>query len=407
MNQSSSLFRDGRFDGNLAQLIDLCMKFLPSPAILRAASLWVHSLEDEGKLLPIRKFAKRSKRGCSFQMDRKRFIPVDNETLADIYKLLLEGSVPFGDFLVLYRAKKLSVSWKLEVIDRDLTTAKRGQVSSSFRDQGLKLAHVLDAANALPQKTVQDYCVRYLRTINPLNCFPFPSSRKFQFKPVFGKKDPAEAPEIQAILAAVLRDYVGTEFNDFYKGVGGDFSKLPGNWRSLAQDIKVSFTERTKISPKAVLGDAFVGRLKKDKNGVIDSDVDAFSEYKMPPAKFEDLGSLIDALKVWRIQSPQAERLNGHRTFWSHKELKNVRSDPKTRCIFNLTASCLENVPADRQIAWEINGDSKVEAIDELIHLYENQESFDCIFEPELTKKGTRKLALKYQNGAAGFYCYE
>jgi hypothetical protein len=380
MNQPPSLFPNGRFDGTLAQLIDLCMEFVPSPEILKAASTWIHSLEDEGKLLPIRKFAKRSKRGCSFQMDRKRFIPVDNETLADIYKLLLEGSVPSSDFLVLYRTKKLSVSWKLEVIDRDLTTARKGQVSTLFRNQGLKLAHILDAANQLPQKTIQDYCVRYLRTVNPLNCFPFPSSRRFRFEPVFGKKDPAEAPEIQLILAAALREHVGSEFNDFYKAVGGDLSKLPKNWRSLAQNVKISFTERTKLLPITVLGEAFVGRLKKDKNGVIDSDVDAFSEYKMPPLKFENLGDLIDALKVWREKSPQAERLNGHRTFWSHKQLKNIRTDPKTRCIFNLTTTCLENVPVDRQIAWEMNGDNKVEAIDELIRLYENQESFECIF---------------------------
>ncbi|MFL5358697.1 hypothetical protein [Archangium sp.] len=404
------LFDNGAFDGDLAELIQRCMQFVPAPERLAEADRWLASLEEDGRLLPVRKFAERPTRGEFFAVGRRRFVPIDNETLTHLYRELLEGSVPEGDLEDLYRRGVLTVSWKLDTETSALgSRIRKGQVAAPFREEGLKLAHLIDAARGLASETEADLVQRFRLTLNPLNCFPFPSPKRYQFEPVRGYSDPGEAPHVQALLAAALDEHVGAPFLAYRARVGGNREPLPSPWRELARDIRVRFTLRkSQARPAFVKASAQGGRPELDSRGVIDSDVDAITP-RGSPLRFVNLAALMDALREWRRECPDAKRLHGHRTFLKTDRRTGRQtissSDPKAYVYFHITPKCVPGAPDHVLREWHLNGDTSVSAIEELMGLYEAQDQFDAIFvfKPVKTQD---KLMLQGNERSNGLYCY-
>ncbi|WP_224247610.1 hypothetical protein [Hyalangium gracile] len=405
------LFDNGAFDGDLAELIQRCMQFVPAPERLAEADQWLASLEEDGRLLPVRKFAGRPTRGELFAVGRRRFVPIDNETLVHLYRELLEGGVPEGDFEDLYRRGALTVSWKLDTETSALgSQIRKGQVAAPFRDEGLKLAHLIDAARGLAGETEPDLVQRFRLTLNPLNCIPFPSPKRYRFEPMRGYFDPGEAPHIQALLAAALAEYAGAPFLAYRARVGGNREPLPSRWRELARDIRVRFTLRQSQQARPIFAKASAqtGRLERDSWGVIDSDVDAITP-RGSPLRFANMAALMDALREWRHECPNAERLHGHRTFLKMNRRTGRQtissSDPKAYVYFHITPKCVLGACDHVLREWHLNGDTSVSAIDELIGLYEAQDQFDAIFMFEAVKTQD-KLMLQGNERSNGLYCY-
>ncbi len=403
------LFEEGRFDGNLAELIDRCMPFVPRPEVLAEADRWLAGLEQHGRLLPVRKFAERANRGEVFTVGRRWFVPVDNETLAHLYGALLCGSVPQGDLEELYRSGALTLSWRLETFSPVMGSGVRtGQVRAPFRDQGLKLAHLIDAARGLASETEGDLTQRFRLTLNPLNCFPFPSPRRFRFEPLGGYADPGEAPRVQALLSGALAEHAGEAFRA-YRARVGVHADPPSQWREAARDIRIQFCLRRpeERSVRRNVARSVVNQTT-DHPLLVDSDDDAITT-RGEPLRLGSLGELIDTLRAWRRACPSAERLNGHRTFLRANRTTGrqaiSRSDPKPYVYFELTPACAHGTPRNAIRRWHLNGDTKAKAIDELIGLYEAQDSFDAIFRQEPVKT-QQKLVLLHSRRSEGLYCY-
>jgi hypothetical protein len=139
----------------------------------------------------------------------------------------------------------------LEVHDQLLGKIAKGGVVAKFRNDGLKLAHILDAAKDLDAKDIVDYKMRFLRSMNPANCFPFPSSRRFEFEHFEDKSDPAEDPKIQMIMASFMAEYLGfEEFKVIWESLGGKVSQL-NDWREEAKKIQIKYAIRNKSAAKS------------------------------------------------------------------------------------------------------------------------------------------------------------
>jgi len=404
------LFEGGRFDGNLAELIDRCMIFVPTAQRLAEADRWLAELELHGRLLPIRKFARRANRGEVFSVGHRRFVPVDNETLAHIHRELLLGNVPQGDLEDLYRQGTLTLSWKTDTARTDLGSRLRtGQVAAPFRDEGLKLAHLIDAARGVGGSSEEDFVQRFRLALNPLNCFPFPSPKRFRFERVHGYADPGEAPVVQKLLAAALAEHAGAAFVSYRSRVGGSLD-LPARWREIARDLPIRFVlRRSEAGAAQWTSSGLCGHQETVAHtGFIDSDLDAVTP-RGRPLRFESLDAFIDAMRDWRRECPNAKRLNGHRTFLKPDRATGSQairtSDPTPYVYVRLTRDCLPGIPDAALRRWRLHGDTKARAIDELIDLYEAQDSFDGIFR-QLPTQTQQKLILQGRENSDGLYCY-
>ena len=98
-------------------------------------------------IFPIRKTAKYSNRGEIHVFPEGSFLPVDNELLASLMNLVLLKQLPDMNMSQCLKNGLVSASWKCDIYMKP--DFKFKGIKSSFRDNGLKLAHIYDAAKGL------------------------------------------------------------------------------------------------------------------------------------------------------------------------------------------------------------------------------------------------------------------
>ena len=378
----------------------------------------------------LRKHGQYSLRGKLYNRKGMKFFAVDNEPLNSIYNLLLK-KVDFYDSQLqeLLDDRKIHLSWNSDLEEEAKKAIKKkykfGGVRTFYRekDHRIKLAHIFDAGRNFGK---DDLKVRSYRSLNPMNVFPFPSSRCFEFEILEGletsSKDIAEDDTIQSCMLSYICNYINDEevFKCFLKksGIGQDVD-IPEIKR--LKDIKLKILPKNKLENPS--------ETKNKKNESMNSNGDKKlkeSEVICPKVNMKNalsnLSQLCEHLRDWRRNHPNSPALCGGTgscgTPWIHF------------CFdINTNVSHLTNVRGDQYVAddfcgiWALNGDTKSNAIDELLYQYDSGLEFSEILIPSVTKKRKKndkngnflyyvgkKPLLKMENdltNVGGFYCYK
>ena len=171
-------FNKDQWSGTLEMLFQEC--FLQGPAsdrILQFSQFVLDGVQRENELLPLRKYKNHPKRGETFADGVKRFMPVDNEPLIGLMNLAKSTIKTPNSFLELFKQKILKGSWNFEVNGDAISSQfATGGASADFRKNGLKVAHIEDAAKHIGASD-SEYKIRYLRSMLLTNVFLFPSPR--------------------------------------------------------------------------------------------------------------------------------------------------------------------------------------------------------------------------------------
>jgi hypothetical protein len=179
-------------------------------------------------------------------------MPCDNEPLADLYRRWIESSeIPgtIGEALV---SGNLVASWKCDLGTPQISSMKFKGVRARFRDMGLKLAHLVDAAKGgLPETNFADQLtIRYLRSLSPLNVFLFPSARCCEFRLLSGEKqwkptssDWSEDIELRRIALGWLLDDLGKPLSDALHDFASPLDPSD-DWRRVSEGTVVEVRPR-------------------------------------------------------------------------------------------------------------------------------------------------------------------
>src|SRR5262249_28085822 len=108
----------------------------------------------------------------------RRYCPVDNEPVAFLYDRALSGQEPPGHLGAALRDGVLPISWQLDVPWEGAGKVRTGGVATPFREHGVLLAHLLDAAPGVPGDDARPCSQRSWRPLHLANLFPWPGIRR-------------------------------------------------------------------------------------------------------------------------------------------------------------------------------------------------------------------------------------
>lgn len=408
---------DGRFEGSLAELIERCARFLPSPSVLHRAQAWLLAqIETAREPLLVRRFAPHV-RGAVVQLaGAPAFIPVDNEPLIAIFDLLVRQGVPQATLRTLLEAGSIPVSWSVEV---DCPGFRCGAAKGELRTARLKLAHLLDCGRGITGGSGigEEVRVRAFRTLNPVNVFPFPSSRhwNFAFEGLeLTTADPAEDPQILSLLgrfvAERLRDEPGA-VTTWLERSGVSVERFACVSMDRARSVRVRVSPRSRAVDRAPApATTPASPVRKD-----------FPETACPKvrrsAALNGMDGLYAHLRRWRDRTREALRLDGRTDAspngadWAH--FSAAWFAPADADLINDRQEQFDGVAFNG--IYSIHGDATAAAIDEFLLLYEADQEPRSVFTPALTasrmKQGAqvgqrRCMRLATTERARGFYCY-
>src|SRR5579863_5640424 len=143
-------FRQQAFRGSLREVLEQGTLEIENSGgnFLRAHQWLREQLLEKNNILPIRTFGRYRSRGKlhSFGTNGSSFIPVDNEPLASLYQHWIQfGQIPQNIGSALSNGL-LIASWRCDEPPSSIRSLRFKGVKANFRDRGLKLAHVNDAA---------------------------------------------------------------------------------------------------------------------------------------------------------------------------------------------------------------------------------------------------------------------
>ncbi|MBI2522462.1 MAG: hypothetical protein HYV97_18725 [Bdellovibrio sp.] len=416
-------FKSTPFSGTLLELLELCWEHMPDDAVCRDAHHWVEEQPKiAGNLLPVRKFSPaHSSRGQICVCGSLRFIPTDNEPLAGLYKLWTQGQVPSEPIGVMLRKRIIPASWNCDVISND--GLRFSGVSSPFRDHGLKLAHISDAALGIQgQVDGQSITVRFLRSLSPLNVFLFPSHRQVVCSVVKAsdgrmptRRDWAEDALIRGVAFGWLLDKLS------YSSATNFFSKWADlapdlNWKQVAAGTIVTVKPKSGV-PMGVSSDGTPNKKMATGTNTKPLYSTACPQYSNGEALSFD--EAIDVLRKWRMGCPASVQLDGksenNPKRWFHFKVEGYSSpqdDFQSRYGVQFTGSDYNGIV-------NFHGDTKSDKIDEFIRYVDAADDYRDVLRPSATYEFTTKpqdkptsaikpkFSLKgYNEGVDGFFLY-
>jgi hypothetical protein len=293
-------------------------------------------------------------------------------------------------------------------------------VKTSFRDRGLKLAHISDAARNVNTdfELTEQIAIRFLRTLSPFNVFLFPSGRCCEFRLISSNVgwrpktvDWAEDPELRQIALAWLIEWQG---DSAIEGLSDFRSELCPNpeWMRIAQGTvievrpKASATLDVKLKAKLNQNPKPSAHSKKLTSRAFPR-ISKTSAVPVPEA--------VEMLRLWRGAYPQATQLDGgsgnNPDHWLHIRIGGYSDDESF-------TSCYGPSFRGRDYNGVVNfhGDATTEAVDRFIELIEVAEDYHDVLRPSATyetrtkPKKNRvkpKFALQgYLDRVEGFFLY-
>jgi len=199
-------------------------------------------------------------------------------------------------FAQLFAQKDLPVSWSAPQAD---DSYRRGAAKAAFRQRGILLAHIFDAARSIEGDDEVPCRLRYVRTMNPVNVAPWPGHRRTKQRitrapadfELSGGPDLSSEKLVQQILAGWMTSIVSEVDSEasgvWLRSVGASVTPCMRDWERIAGEVQVE------ISPKqpGAATEQAAARRKTAKQG---SPLGAF-----PAGDFDSLEGLVDALAQW------------------------------------------------------------------------------------------------------------
>ncbi len=384
---------------------------MPDPTSQINAHRWLVSQKYvRGNLLPLRKFSpQHNQRGTIFSVGELQFMPSDNEPLAALYTEWTDGRIPALTLKEMLLQGSIPASWAHDTPIRP-NGLRFGGVKSSFRDFGLKLAHINDAANGIhfPQSD-DDFSVRFLRSLSPLNLFLFPSYKIVSFSLISTTSgwnpkgaDWAEDQWIRRIAMSWLSDKIGNSAGTIFNTLQSDFGGvLPQNpdWKkdALGTTVRIEPRVRQKVNPPTTANSSPACP-------------------KVPRASAVSFEEALEILRHWRRLHPNLDQLDAgsdsNPSAWLHFKVDGY-SSPRHDFV-----SCHGPIISGDNYNGIVNfhGDAKTKKIDQLIELVDTGECYQDILVPSATYEGATlpkgreakpKFALQgYGAKSEGFYLY-
>lgn len=406
-------FKIDFFKGTLKELLDECNPHLSDERVVKTflgAHAWLISQFDDvnENIYPVRKFKKFNSRGALevFEKKNSHFMPVDNEPFCYFYADWLKNKFVNKNIKELFEAKVVPASWNCD--SKNNSNMKFCGVSTEFRDNGLKLAHINDAGilegdlqNLTSSAAIK---IRFLRSLSPLNVFLFPNYRNCTFKSNYNpsRKDWAEDSEIRQIALSFLvsKMKISKEMLQVF------FPQLifMNDWEERADGIIIEVTPRSIIKSKSIN--------KRINNNPL-RNIPTTQNYFSKSNQVYSINDAIEKYKTWRNLNPEVYRLDG----------KNP-GDPSNPsawlkfsvCGYDNTYSfTAENGQTffgdDYNGVVNFHGDARCEKIDDFVELFEQVEDYRDILVPfstQIRKGAVRpKFGLRgYEEKVDGFYLY-
>lgn len=395
-------FKLERFEGTLLELIDRCNAHVATVRgrVLEHHGWLLQQLSQAPNLLPIRKGQTYRERGRVVEVGAQCYLIADNEPLASQFKYLLdEVGRPQGSFFELLQAGRISASWKSEVAAPS-GLRFRG-VATSFRQRGLKLAHVFDAAAGLDRVAPleRQFEFRYLRSQSPLNVFLFPGPRSASVRILEGlsptRSDLGEDPAVRAVVMGYLADRLQLapeEWNLFRAGLDGVDLEVVADWEQIGNTTRVEVTPGPRHalpsgSARAGLRTPIIPPAQRQGDAPRRSGHASAGEKRWNTAK--DALSLEEAivlLREWMAHAPDVTRLDGRSekksnpSPWLHLRIDGYEG----QAVFSSRFGPVFN-GEDYNGVVNFHGDASAETIRRFVELYEAAESVHDVLVPSAT----------------------
>ena len=415
-------FRQHEWSGNLEELFDECFGQGPSSQKITEFSQFViDGLNRDDELLPIRKFKNHSRRGKTFFIDSKTFMPVDNEPLIGLLNLALSENEMLDSFRELFTRHKLKGSWKFEEKRDEVSLHfKTGGVTSDFRSNGLKVAHIEDAAEGIGNEP-ENFTVRYLRSMMLANVFLFPSARCCHVEITTNENlfngvninDWAENELIRSLALGFVQRKVGdSTFEQLRLRLDPKLKQIP-DWTNLIKNICVKVfpgrrrkqvsSSRTTLTPRVQSPANADGAMRK-----------------IPEAEARQIGfdRVIDELCQHRARFPNAgtlsEKPRSDPSKWVYLDIGKIFSDGTDDFTTTKTKETFKGSVYNGVHCF--HGDADWNAIDDFIESLHWSENISDVLVPSATyefdtlpkgKTQKPKLALNGFNGVDGFFLYK
>ncbi len=357
-------FRNDSLTCTLEELMAICFNLMPHINEIHKAQKWIENqLTETPNLLPVRKYSKFSRRGSTLVESDKSFISVDNEPLIALYQSWIDGKIPTDTILSQLERRQIPASWYKDGVE---SSFKFCGVNAHFRKLGLKLAHIVDAADS----SAKNHTTRYLRTMSPLNLFLFPSYRIARVEITknpenineFERADLAECRFIQQLAKSIL-------FRKLQKKLDSRF--LTEDTKFAELEVSDSIIEKSKNIIVKVNPLAKVHKSEKRSNVAIPSVSNGIKNRKSEALNIDEA---VLVLKKWRCQNPSNFRIDGRKkgsssngTPWFHFKVDGYQDSlhdytSKHGCFF---------YGSEYNGGVHFNGDAKWEAIVRFIELYD------------------------------------
>lgn len=376
------------YEGSLLSLLrEQLEPYLPARDVLATAQTWVLGrVEDKADVLPVRAFAGRRERGVPFAGGR--FVPVDNEPLAELYSVWLGGTVrERASWRESFECGEIPISWC--AADGAPFTARPAK--TSFRERGILLAHLFDAANNVIGDDNEACSRRYVRSMNPANVVPWPGPRRTKqrihgsFDVGAPRADLSSMPVVQEILAGWMAEHLGGLEDEaaqrWLVSVGGTVTDVMRRWESIAASLQVEIAPRSR-KPDGGDGEGAAGAAIPPDGG---RDADGGSGTR-GALEFDGFIDKIDQF-VAGARSTSSDTIRKSAT---------------------LRATFFPPEHADFNVKYTLQSDSKVSAVERLVNAARSMrdEEEEWLFRPELTG-GKHRLRFRAEEGVAGLYLYE
>jgi len=419
-------FRQQAFRGTLREVLEQGRLEIENSGgnFLRAHQWLSEQLLENNNILPIRTFGKYRSRGKlhSFGTNGCSFVPVDNEPLASLYQHWIQSgqiSQSIGSAL----SKGLVIaSWRCDEPPSPIGSLRFKGVKANFRDRGLKLAHVNDAALGISTTIPVDeqVAVRFLRTLSPLNVFLFPSIRGCDVHLISTgaglspkKVDWAEDSQLKGVALGWLVDWIGKPLLDLLPHFGFPRIEPAADWQRIAEATIIE------VTPKRQRGTDERRTLKQPKpSATLQATPQA-----CPKISKQDAVTVLEAVEIlrqWRTSSPTANRLDGRtggaakkngNEPWLHIRVEGYGERDK---FVSRYGTVFEG--KDYNGIVNFHADAKASAIDHFIELMDEADDYHDVLRPSATfetkarRSGTQikpKFALQgYEDEVKGFFLY-
>lgn len=404
-------FRTETFEGTLLELLDECWRAMPTLDVHFEGHSWVRAQTSvRGNVLPVRKFATHSQRGAIYQADTISYMPVDNEPLAALYRLWNLGTVSAGPIGEMLKCRAISASWKCDV------PSKGGMrftgVSAPFRDRGLKLAHLHDAAAGLGGRhDLEAIEARFTRSLSPLNVFLFPSIRAATFSLIEApdgwqptRVDWAEDAWVRGVALGRMSAWIGSKGERLLEAFQESF---PSDVRPNRDWELLAGATRIRVEPRA----SRAGRSARPSAAPASTACPQFDS-----SNAIAIEEAIDALRRWRSVHPTVTQLDGghgsNPNGWIHIRVDGYQS-PADDFTSRYGSTFLGN---DYNGVVNFHGDCKADAIDRFVKLIEEAEDYRDVLRPSATYETSTKPASRvvkpkfalqgYEDAVGGFFLY-